>query len=253
MSQAISTARTAESADPSAQAVVLEAREVRKTFGGDGVEVQALAGISLEVPKRQFLAIMGPSGSGKSTLLYILGGIEAPSSGQVLVEGEDLVTLGDDGRTLIRRREIGFVFQAFNLLPTLSVSENVALPLLLDGIAEAEAQKRSADVLMLVNMTHRRDHLPQQLSGGEQQRVAIARALVIRPSLVLADEPTGNLDSANGEQVVALLRDLVDRHEQTVVMVTHDAAVASRADRIVRLRDGHIEFDGPPDSLHSAL
>ena len=129
-----------------------------------------------------------------------------------MVEGEDLVTLGDDGRTLIRRREIGFVFQAFNLLPTLSVSENVALPLLLDGIAEAEAQKRSADVLMLVNMTHRRDHLPQQLSGGEQQRVAIARALVIRPSLVLADEPTGNLDSANGEQVVALLRNLVDRH-----------------------------------------
>jgi putative ABC transport system ATP-binding protein len=253
MSQAISTPRSAESADQSAQAVVLEAREVRKTFGSDGVEVHALAGVSLAVPKGQFLAIMGPSGSGKSTLLYVLGGIEAPSSGQVLVDGEDLVTLGDDGRTLIRRREIGFVFQAFNLLPTLTVSENVALPLLLDGTQGGEAEKRSAEVLTLVNMTHRRDHLPQQLSGGEQQRVAIARALVIRPSLVLADEPTGNLDSANGEQVVSLLRDLVDRHEQTVVMVTHDAAVASRADRIVRLRDGHIEFDGPPDSLHSGL
>jgi putative ABC transport system ATP-binding protein len=246
MSQAISSRRTAESPLPAEAAVVLEARQVRKTFGGDGVEVHALAGISLEVPKRQFLAIMGPSGSGKSTLLYILGGIEAPSSGQVLVDGEDLVTLGDDGRTLIRRREIGFVFQAFNLLPTLSVTENVSLPLVLDGIATAEAEKRAAEVLALVNMTHRRDHLPQQLSGGEQQRVAIARALVIRPSLVLADEPTGNLDSANGEQVVSLLRDLVDRHEQTVVMVTHDAAVAARADRIVRLRDGHIEFDGPP-------
>jgi putative ABC transport system ATP-binding protein len=225
---------------------VLEARGIVKTFGGEGVEVHALRGVSLEVPRQQFLAIMGPSGSGKSTLLYILGGIEAPSTGQVLVEGTDLVTLSDDARTLIRRRSLGFVFQAFNLLPTLTVSENVSLPLLLEGGNAAESKRRADKVLELVNLAQRRDHLPRQLSGGEQQRVAIARALVIRPSLVLADEPTGNLDSANGTQVVTLLRDLVDQHGHTVVMVTHDAAIAARADRVVRLHDGQIEYDGPP-------
>lgn len=233
-------------ADTPATDVVLQARDITKHFGGDGVDVRALAGVTLAVPRRQFLAIMGPSGSGKSTLLYILGGIEAPSTGQVLVEGEDLVTLGDDGRTLIRRRQIGFVFQAFNLLPTLTVTENVSLPLVLDGQSSADADRKSQEALAKVNMSHRRDHLPRQLSGGEQQRVSIARALVIEPTLVLADEPTGNLDSANGNQVVTLLRELVDVHGQTVVMVTHDQAVAQRADREICLRDGQIEYDGPP-------
>jgi putative ABC transport system ATP-binding protein len=224
---------------------VLETRGLRKNYGADGeVCVHALRGVDLQVRKGELLAIMGPSGSGKSTLLHILGGVETPSTGQVLLEGVDLATLNDDQRTIIRRERMGFIFQSFNLLPAFTAEENVSLPLELGGMASAEARRRAADTLKLVGMSHRRDHVPSTMSGGEQQRVAIARALVMRPALLLADEPTGNLDSANGRQVTALLRRLATQEEQTIVMVTHDANVAAQADRLVRLRDGLVETDG---------
>jgi len=176
-------------------------------------------------------------------LLHILGGVETPTSGHVLLEGTDLATLDDDERTLIRRTRIGFIFQSFNLLPAFTAEENVALPLDLSGMSAKEARRRALDALSLVGIAHRRNHVPSALSGGEQQRVAIARALAIRPAILLADEPTGNLDSVNGQQVTTLLRRLVDEEKQTIVMVTHDAGVAAQADRLVRLRDGLIEND----------
>lgn len=222
--------------------LVLETRDLTRTLG-DEVKVTALRGVSVSVPQAEFVSIMGPSGSGKSTLLHLLGGIDAPTSGQVLLEGKDLASLNDDERTLLRRRRIGFIFQAFNLLPTLTSLENVALPLLLDGISATQAEKRAREQLDLVSMGHRHDHLPGQLSGGEQQRVAIARALVIQPAVLLADEPTGNLDSVNGEQVTKLLRSLVDDRRQTIVMVSHDPHLSAHADRIIHLRDGMVESD----------
>ena len=224
---------------------VLEVRQLRKSYGCDAARVEALRGIDLQVPGGQFLAIMGPSGSGKSTLLHLLGGVDTPTSGQVLLEGRDMAALSDDGRTLLRRRRIGFIFQSFNLLPTLSAEENIALPLLLDGIPAGEATRRTRAMLQRVGLAHRADHVPAKLSGGEQQRIAIARALAIEPALLLADEPTGNLDSANGQQITQILRELVDVHHQTIVMVTHDLQVARQADRLVLLRDGHVESDEP--------
>jgi putative ABC transport system ATP-binding protein len=218
---------------------VLETRNLKKVYGTESeVCVHALRGVNLQVRKGELLAIMGPSGSGKSTLLHILGGVETPSSGQVLLEGVDFATLSDDSRTIIRRERMGFIFQSFNLLPAFTAEENVALPLELGGTGSAEARRRANDALRLVGVAHRRDHVPSTMSGGEQQRVAIARALVMQPALLLADEPTGNLDSVNGRQVTALLRRLATREEQTIVMVTHDANVAAQADRLVRLRDG---------------
>jgi putative ABC transport system ATP-binding protein len=226
---------------------VLETRSLKKDYGAEGeVCVHALRGVDLQVRKGELLAIMGPSGSGKSTLLHILGGVETPSTGQVLLENVDLATLNDDQRTIIRRERMGFIFQSFNLLPAFTAEENVALPLELGGLASSEARRRAVDTLKLVGMSHRRDHVPSTMSGGEQQRVAIARALVMQPALLLADEPTGNLDSANGRQVTALLRRLATREEQTIVMVTHDANVAAQADRLVRLRDGLVDSDGEP-------
>ena len=220
---------------------VLEARGLAKTYGEGHARVEALRGIDLAVQAGEFLAIMGPSGSGKSTLLHLLAGVEQPTSGQVLLEGRDLAQLDDDERTLIRRRRMGFVFQHFNLLPTLTAAENVTLPLLLDGVSPQEAQRRGTTSLALVNMEHRQTHLPSELSGGEQQRVAVARALVIEPALLLADEPTGNLDSEAGQQVVDLLRRLVRERGQTIVIVTHDGQIAAQADSIVHVRDGRLE------------
>jgi putative ABC transport system ATP-binding protein len=220
---------------------VLEARELRKSFGEGEAAVEALRGVNLGVQAGEMLAIMGRSGSGKSTMLTLLGGVDVPTSGQVLLEGADLASLDDDGRTLIRRRRIGFVFQAFNLLPILTAEENVALPLELDGMAAAPARERAAKMLELVGLESRRSHLPGKMSGGEQQRVAIARALVIEPAIVLADEPTGNLDSSNSKRITRVLRELVDQHGQTIIMVTHDPAVAEQADRVVYLLDGQVE------------
>jgi putative ABC transport system ATP-binding protein len=222
---------------------VIETRRLQKAYGNEDTRVEALRGIDLRVQHGEFLAIMGPSGSGKSTLLHILGGVETPSLGQVLLEGTDLATLNDDDRTLIRRTRIGFIFQSFNLLPAFTAEENVSLPLDLGGMSALESRRRALDSLSLVGVEKRRKHLPSALSGGEQQRVAIARALAIRPAILLADEPTGNLDSVNGQQVTTLLRKLVDEEKQTIVMVTHDAGVAAQADRLVRLRDGLVEND----------
>ncbi len=220
---------------------VLEARQVRKSFGEGEAAVEALRGVDLGVSAGEMLAIMGRSGSGKSTLLTLLGGVDVPTSGQILLEGTDLATLSDDERTLIRRRRIGFVFQAFNLLPILTAEENVALPLELDGVPESQARERALKMLELVGLSKRREHLPGKMSGGEQQRVAIARALVIEPAIVLADEPTGNLDSANGKRITQVLRELVEQHGQTIVLVTHDPAVAEQADRSIFLSDGLVE------------
>jgi len=220
---------------------VLEAKELRKSFGEGEAAVEVLRGVNLGVQPGEMLAIMGRSGSGKSTMLTLLGGVDVPTSGQVLLEGTDLASLDDDGRTLIRRRRIGFVFQAFNLLPILTAEENVALPLELDSVPVGQARERAAKMLELVGLANRRSHLPGKMSGGEQQRVAIARALVIEPAIVLADEPTGNLDSANSKRITRVLRELVDQHGQTIIMVTHDAAVAEQADRVIYLLDGQIE------------
>ena len=228
---------------------ILETRDETKSYGtGDG-QVAALRRVSTRIEEGEFVAIMGPSGSGKSTLLTILGGVEAPSSGQVLLEGVDLASLSDDERTKLRRRRLGFIFQSFNLLPNLTAEENIALPLQLDGVKSAEAIRRAGESLELVEMQQRRTHLPSALSGGEQQRVAIARALVIRPALLLADEPTGNLDSRQSKRISSLLERLVTEQGQTIVMVTHDAAVARVARRIIAIRDGVIERDGTPDEV----
>jgi putative ABC transport system ATP-binding protein len=220
---------------------VLETRDLTKVYGDGAARVEALRGVSIEIQPGQMVAIMGPSGSGKSTLLALLGAVDKPTDGQVILEGKDLATLSDDNRTLIRRRRLGFIFQAFNLLPTLTALENVALPLELDGIAFRDARARAEEALNLVGLGKRGDHLPGEMSGGEQQRVAVARALVIKPALVLADEPTGNLDSVNSKHVTQLLRQLVDEQGQTVVMVTHDQNVANAGDRTILLKDGKVE------------
>ena len=220
---------------------VLEARGLKKVYGEAEARVEAIRGVDLQVTAGEMVAIMGPSGSGKSTLLALLGGVEVPTEGHVLLEGVDLASLSDDQRTMLRRRRIGFVFQSFNLLPILTALENVALPLELDGVSSSEARRRAQQMLELVGLKDRHHHVPSHLSGGEQQRVAVARALVIQPALLLADEPTGNLDSVNGQRLTSLLRRLVDEHHQTIVMVTHDPEVASHADRIIHIRDGRIE------------
>ncbi len=224
---------------------LIQIKNVTKSFGTGEVQVDVLRGIDLEIHSSEFVAVMGPSGSGKSTLLSILGGIEPPTSGQVLLEETDLASLSDDDRTRMRRRRIGFIFQAFNLISTLTAVENVCLPLELDGIRKSEATRRAMESLELVEMAKRANHIPSKLSGGEQQRVAIARALAIQPAIILADEPTGNLDSRQGARVTQLLRNIVKVHRQTIVMVTHDANVAKSASRLVLLRDGSIESDQP--------
>jgi putative ABC transport system ATP-binding protein len=188
----------------------------------------------------EFVAVMGPSGSGKSTLLHLIAGLEPPTDGCIRVGGRELGSMTDEQLTLLRRREIGFVFQTFNLLDVLSTGENVALPLVIDALPEARALERAERTLELVGMAHRMGHVPRELSGGEQQRVAIARALVSEPLLLLADEPTGNLDSHTSDWIMRLLRQLSDNQRQTILMVTHDARNAAMADRILLLRDGRI-------------
>ena len=230
---------------------VIEVEGLTKQFGEDDALIDVLRGIDLTIGGGELVAIMGPSGSGKSTLLSMLGGIDVPTTGRVLVEGTDHESLSDDQRTLMRRKRIGFVFQAFNLLPTLTAVENVSLPLELDGVPTAEATRRAEAALQQVEMLKRRDHIPGKLSGGEQQRVAIARALAIQPVLLLADEPTGNLDSRQTEIVSDLLLRLVEEHGHTIVMVTHDANVAKIAHRIVYLRDGRVESDTRQEPVRS--
>lgn len=225
---------------------ILRAEQLVKTFGtgaAGATSVAAVRGVDLAVHAGEFVAIMGPSGCGKSTLLHLLGGITRPSSGRVLLEEVDLVALDDDGLATVRRRRIGFIFQRYNLLPELSLLENVSLPLVLDGVAQTAADTAAGEALEAVGMGDRRRHRPDELSGGEQQRGAIARALVAAPAIVLADEPTGALDSVNSGRVLDLLGRLVTERGQTLVMVTHDPAIAATAGRLIRMRDGVIASD----------
>jgi putative ABC transport system ATP-binding protein len=224
---------------------ILRAEQLEKTFPGAGAAeaVAAVRGVELRVDEGEFVAVTGASGCGKSTLLHLLGGITRPTSGRVFLEGVDLATLDDDGLAAVRRRRIGFVFQRYNLLPELSLAENVALPLVLDGVGDARSNAAARQALDAVGMAHRAAHRPDELSGGEQQRGAIARALVTAPAIVLADEPTGALDSANSARVVELLQRLVAERRQTVILVTHDPSVAAAAKRTVRMKDGRIESD----------
>ena len=221
--------------------------DLEKVYGSGATAVKALKGVSLGFVAGEFAAIMGPSGSGKSTLLHVLGALEEPSSGRVVIGGEDLSGLSDRELTLLRRTRMGFVFQFFNLIPTLSAEENVMLPVLISGDKANKYEQRLEEVMSLVGLEGRRTHRPDELSGGEQQRVAIARALVRHPDVVLADEPTGNLDSRTGAGVLELLRESAARYGQTVVMVTHDARAAAVADRVVFLADGRVvdEARGP--------
>jgi len=218
-------------------------RSLEKRHGRDGRLVRALAGITLEIPFGQFVAIMGPSGSGKSTLLHLLGGLDRPTSGEIVIGDRNVGEMSDDEITTFRRRKIGFVFQFFNLLPTLTAVENVGLPLLIDGMPSPVVQKRAAAALAQVGLGHRGHHRPEELSGGEMQRVAIARALVIDPIIILADEPTGNLDSTMGEEVLDLLRNTHRERRATLVMVTHEARAAGYAERKITVHDGQVVHD----------
>jgi putative ABC transport system ATP-binding protein len=229
-----------------AQEIAAETRQVTKSFAAGEIAVNAVRGITCSIYAGELTAIVGPSGCGKSSLLSMLGAIDVPTTGQVLVDGVDIASLSDYDRTLLRRRKIGFVFQAFNLMPTLTALENAALPLELDGVSNKEAQERARVGLEQVGLAARADHLPSMLSGGEQQRVAVARALVTKPALLLADEPTGNLDSNGSHQVMRLLRDLVGDQGQTVIMVTHDNEIAASADRVLHMIDGQIDQDTRP-------
>jgi putative ABC transport system ATP-binding protein len=219
---------------------MIELKDVTKVFSQGSAQIRALDGVSLTVPAGRFLSVMGPSGSGKSTLLHLVGGLDAPTAGDISIDGESLSRMTDDEITVFRRRKIGFVFQFFHLLPTLNVEENVALPLLLDGRRLRDVRVRVEELLAAVGLSNRRTHRPDELSGGEMQRVAVARALVAEPALLLADEPTGNLDSRTGEDVLRLIAGLVKGQGLTTVMVTHDLKAADYADDVVTLRDGRI-------------
>jgi putative ABC transport system ATP-binding protein len=224
---------------------VISLRDVSMRLASGGRPVDVLTRISLEVPAGQFLAVAGPSGSGKSTLLGLIAGLEQPTSGRITVAGVEITALGEDALARFRLATIGYVFQAYHLIPTLTALENVAVPLELAG--EADALARARTLLATVGLAERAHHYPVQLSGGEQQRVAVARAVCRRPRLLLADEPTGNLDSGTGKQIIDLLVDLNRNLQSTLVLVTHDAALAGHADRVVTLRDGAIASDEPAD------
>ena len=221
---------------------ILETKNLRKIYGKGETAVRALDGVNLTVEDGEFVSIVGTSGSGKSTLLHMLGGLDRPTAGKVLVEGKDIFSLKDDALTIFRRRKIGFVFQAYNLVPVLNVYENVVLPIELDGKAVDRAYIRQ--IMSTLGPEEKADSLPSQLSGGQQQRVAIARALATKPTIILADEPTGNLDSRTSQDVLALLKVTGQKFGQTIVMITHNEEIAQLADRIVRIEDGKIVSSG---------
>jgi putative ABC transport system ATP-binding protein len=228
---------------------VYQLRAISKRYGDHETGVQALRGIDLTIEPGEFVAVSGPSGSGKSTLLQLLGALDRPSEGVLLFEGRELMRLRDGELARLRLEAFGFVFQQFNLIPTLTAQENVEVALAPRGDTGERRRSRARWLLDEVGLAARRDHLPSRLSGGEQQRVAIARALANAPRVLLADEPTGNLDTATGEEVLAVLRRLADEHGQTVVLVTHDAAIASRASRLVRMQDGSVVVGGAPSPV----
>lgn len=219
---------------------MIKLKKIHKTYRRTGEEVKALKGINLEVRKTEFLAILGASGSGKSTLLNIIGALDFPDEGEVIIEGRSLSRMSDNELTLFRRRKVGYIFQFFNLFPHLTVWENMALPLLLDGKSPRKIRSRIEEIVDAVGLTERINHQPQALSGGEMQRVAIARALITKPEILLADEPTGNLDSRRGEAILNMIKDLSTKFERTVILVTHDHHASSIADKVVQLQDGLI-------------
>lgn len=215
---------------------LLEVKSICKTYGSGEAAVHALKDVSFAVPKGEFVAVVGESGSGKSTLLNMLGALDTPTSGKVFIDGNDTFKMKDSQLTVFRRRNIGFIFQAFNLIPELTVEQNIIFPVLLDY--QKPDKKYLEELLTVLGLKERRNHLPSQLSGGQQQRVAIGRALLTRPSLILADEPTGNLDSQNSSEVIALLKEAAKMYEQTIVMITHSSSIAQTADRVLKVSDG---------------
>lgn len=220
---------------------ILEVKNLSKTYGKGDTMVKALDNVSFSVEKGEFVAIIGPSGSGKSTLLHILGGVDIPTGGNVVIDGTDISTLDETALAIFRRRQIGLVYQFYNLIPILTVQENLTLPLLLDG--RKPDKKQIGDLVDKLGLSQRLDHLPNQISGGQQQRVSIGRALVNHPALMLADEPTGNLDSENSKEIIALLRRFNKELNQTVIIITHDEKIALSADRIISIEDGKITRD----------
>jgi putative ABC transport system ATP-binding protein len=230
---------------------VVVARELTRRYGEGDTSVDALRGVSIEIARAKLTAVMGPSGSGKSTLMHLLAGLDRPTAGEVWIDGTNLTELGDTDLTRLRRRHIGFVFQFFNLLPMLTAEENVLLPLSIAG--RKPDQDRYVELLDRVGLRDRRKHRPSELSGGQQQRVAIARALVTQPTVVFADEPTGNLDSRTSGEILSLLGDAVDAYGQTTVMVTHDASAAAIADRILFLADGRVVEELDRSTAHEVL
>ena len=222
---------------------LLEVKDLSKTYGKGETAVKALKGATFSVPKGEFVAVVGESGSGKSTLLNLIGGLDTPTSGKVLIDGKDIFSMKDRNLTVFRRRSIGFVFQSFNLIPELTVEQNMVFPVLLDY--QKPSQDYLEELLTVLNLKERRNHLPSQLSGSQQQRVAIGRALFTRPSLILADEPTGNLDTKNSSEVIALLKEASRKYEQTIIMITHSKSIAQAADRILQVSDGVLtDFGG---------
>jgi putative ABC transport system ATP-binding protein len=215
---------------------LLEVKLISKTYGSGEAAVHALKDVSFSVPKGEFVAIVGESGSGKSTLLNMVGALDTPTSGKVFIDGNDIFSMKDSSLTIFRRRNIGFIFQSFNLIPELNVEQNIIFPVLLDY--QKPDKKYLEELLTVLNLKERRHHLPSQLSGGQQQRVTIGRALITRPSLILADEPTGNLDTQNSSEVIALLKEAAKKYEQTIVMITHSRSIAQTADRVLQVSDG---------------
>jgi putative ABC transport system ATP-binding protein len=232
---------TTSSEAPPAAATVVTAQDLTRRYGEGESAVDALRGVSLQIPRGQFTAVMGPSGSGKSTLMHLLAGLDAPTSGAVTIEGQEITSMDDNELTLLRRKHIGFIFQFFNLLPMLTAEENVTLPLSLAG--EKPDPVWVDELIEKVGLADRRSHRPSELSGGQQQRVAIARSLITKPTVLFADEPTGNLDSETSGEILDLLRESVDSYGQTTVMVTHDAGAAATSDRILFLADGNLVKD----------
>ncbi|SHJ83794.1 putative ABC transport system ATP-binding protein [Clostridium cavendishii DSM 21758] len=220
--------------------IAVEGKDITKEFKMGKEALMILKGISLKVNVGDFVSIMGPSGSGKSTLLYILGGLDKPSAGKVLMKGEDISKFDDDKQSVMRRRNIGFVFQFYNLIPNLNVEENILLPVLLDGNKTNDYKKELDNILEIVGLTERRKHTPKELSGGQQQRVAIARALINNPEIIFADEPTGNLDSKTGTEIMELLRKINRENKKTIIMVTHSMETAEYGNRVVNVKDGGI-------------
>ena len=215
---------------------LLEVRNICKTYGSGETSVKALKDVSFSVPRGEYVAVVGESGSGKSTLLNMIGALDVPTSGKVLIDGKDIFSMNDRKLTVFRRRNIGFIFQAFNLIPELTVEQNMIFPMLLDY--QKPDRKYLEELLTVLNLKDRRNYLPSQLSGGQQQRVAIGRALITRPALILADEPTGNLDTQNNSEVIALLKEASKKYEQTIIMITHNRSIAQTADRVLQVSDG---------------